>query len=102
MEVDIENKKWGELIPLITTISSNLIKDYECFKNNLSFDLVKETYHHLASKFTGDRKDCVIKHLKNVVKYVEKAIKALLKGKRDDAKKYFMKALDELKSIEDC
>ena len=74
LEVFIENKDWKDLVPLVTEIFGNMVADYECFKNNLSFSLIRKTFNHFI---TDSKKDCIINHLKITLKDLKFGLEAL-------------------------
>lgn len=98
---EAKNKEWSKVLPQIVDLIQKTIEDIECFKNstaNEALDTIMASYTQLV----GDRRECVVSHLKDACELFREAFNFLLSLNVNDAINSFNKAVTVLKDTANC
>ena len=94
---DIMAQRWVGLVEKILALAKNLYETVVCFQNvsiNKLQDLIGALMRFLQAD--GDQKQCILDHLKDAIKYVQKALSDALAGDTDNLSQDFQKIMDDL------
>ena len=101
---DINIKDWGKTVEELLALGQELYEVVKCFQQDWTMkinDVIQKALEFMS--MAGDRKQCVLDHLKVVVTDVENAFKDALAGDFDKLVEDIQKAIDEVNdAVNNC
>ncbi len=98
--LDIKNHEWEKLLPLLIQFAKNLAEDIKCFRDADILKMIQDLLMTINSD--GDKKQCIMDHLKKAVGFVKATIKDVFAKDMKKALEDFQNAIATLQDIESC
>jgi hypothetical protein len=97
----IERKEWSKIFALLIDLSDKIMQDVKCFENADKIELVQD-YAVSFFNMVGDKKQCVIDHLNDIMADLRSAVHALIEGNMEKVKQDLTDAYNTYLDIQNC